>query len=286
MTIRRPFIALPLFLTVIIAAALSLGSCSSSRQTGKTLPPTDRETPDDARQKARQLADAAAAEKWQTLTMPVSVKVKDSSLPKVSGTMTMVRDKRIRISMRFLGMEVGALDVTGDSVFGYVKLNRIYVAESIPDLLGGFPAGVGNVQSMLLGRLFTLGSDNPDIKSARIAAGTDGGYTITPSKAGGKLDYNFEVSLPGNIVKALTLSYKTHQAVVPYSDFSSTATGTDRPADIDINAMVKGRGLGAEITLNYNRLVIDDSADLKPFVIPQGYRRVAASSLLKSLSGL
>ncbi len=282
MTLRRPSLTLLSVLTLIAVTAMFTASCSSSRHSADTGAGTPV-TANGATQKARDLA-AVAATPWQTLSVPVSVKVRDSSLPKVSGTMTMVRDREIRISMRFLGMEVGALDVTQDSVFGYVKLNRVYVAESIPELLGGFPANVGNLQSILLGQLFTLGKDIPDMKDARIDPVSASAYTVTPPKAGGKLDYTFEVTLPDNLVRSLALSYGTHTATVSYSDFSNPADGPARPCGIDINAKVKGKALCAEIDINHNRLSIDDGTSPKPFAIPSGYRRITASALLKSLS--
>ena len=72
----------------------------------------------------------------------------------------MQRDRSVHLSLRFLGMEVASLMVTRDSIFALYKLERLYFAESISDLLGGFPATVGNVRDLLLGRAFILG-DTP-----------------------------------------------------------------------------------------------------------------------------
>ena len=120
---------------------------------------------------------------WTALSVPVSLKVSDSGLPTVSGTMTMVRDSEIRITLRLLGFEVGAARVTADSVYAYVKVQRIYMAESIADIMGGFPATTGNLQSLLLGRLFTLGSASPSLKGAGIAVPTTAMPTPSPPQA-------------------------------------------------------------------------------------------------------
>ncbi len=130
---------LPLILLPLICL---LGGCSASR-TDQPATPAIPEVPGHVAEAAARLTETAAATQWQSVSLPVSLKVRDAGMPKVSGTLTMVRDKEIRLSFRFLGMEMGALSVTADSVKGYVKLRKVYLSESIADLMGGYPATTG-----------------------------------------------------------------------------------------------------------------------------------------------
>ncbi len=133
-----------LFITSII---LLLGACGSSRKASQTggagtyVPAGDNDS---------------GYMRWDDIRIPVNVNIEKPKSLRVSGTMTMVRDKSIHLSLRFFGMEVAAAYVTGDSVFAYAKMQRVYVAESIRDALGGVNATVGDVQSLLLGSPVSL----------------------------------------------------------------------------------------------------------------------------------
>ncbi len=93
----------------------------------------------------------------------------------------MQRDRSVHLSLRFLGMEVASLMVTQDGIFALYKLERLYFAESISDLLGGFPTTVGNVQDLLLGRAFILG-DTPGTLTLHPRRHPQN-WTITPQAA-------------------------------------------------------------------------------------------------------
>lgn len=264
--------SLPLAITASLTIMLAVG-CRSSAPGSDSSPATPAGS---ARSDAEALASHSAAP-WQTLSVPVSVKVKDSGLPRLSGTMTMTRDSDIKVSLRVLGMEVGAMSVTTDSVYGYAKLQKMYVAESISDLLGGYPATVGNLQSLLLDRLFTIGDTTPSLKNAAIEPAT-GGYRITPSIGQGDPAYTFEITLPDNRITAVVFTHSATRAVVSYPD----------EGEIEITAATSSRSLGASLSLNMGRAEWDTSSATpqKPFTIPRGYRHIKASALLKALSSL
>ncbi|MCM1164203.1 MAG: DUF4292 domain-containing protein [Muribaculaceae bacterium] len=257
------------FYGVLLLLTLAMASCSSKR--GATAPDAGAFSGD-----VNTLASQLAADslKWHTMSVPVGIRVKDSGLPSLSGTLSMRRDLDISISLRFLGMEMGALYVTADSVWAYVKPQKIYLAESIPELLGGFPATVGNLQSLLLGRLFTLGDNTANLGGAEILEMGRDTYTITPRSPQPGLDYGFGVKLPANTISAVAFSRGTHSATVLYPE----------PGEADIEVTTPGRKMQAEITLSLDRAESDASASSRRFAIPKGYKRVCASSLLKLIS--
>ncbi|WP_303041674.1 DUF4292 domain-containing protein, partial [Duncaniella muris] len=171
-------------LLLITLTALLASSCRSGRNaagsntgdysqnTGKTLSQSQLKT------MLNSLSDSYGT--WSDVKIPLTLRLKSPKKISIGGTLTMQRDRSVHLSLRFLGMEVASLMVTQDSIFALYKLERLYFAESISDLLGGFPATVGNVQDLLLGRAFILG-DTPLAPSRCTLAGTPENWTITPS---------------------------------------------------------------------------------------------------------
>lgn len=257
------------FACVIILLSL-LAACSSRKEAapGSTAYIGTREAV------ATLVADADAP--WSSLSIPVSVKIDDSGLPTLSGTMTMIRDSEIRLSVRFLGMEVGAARVTNDSVYAFAKLQKVYVAESVRDLLGGFPATVGNLQALLLDRLFVIGQSSPSGHTGTVSDISSGTLSITPRSPSAGMAYTFEASLEPPRVTSVTFTGGTRRAEVRYGVPGSRQ-------DIGITARSGNRNLSATVTLNLSKARWDGDDTLRPFSIPSGSRRLSASSLLRSL---
>ena len=70
----------------------------------------------------------------------------------------MVRDQAIYISLRpMLGIEVGRLLITADSLYAVDKVHKRYIAEKVSMLTSGIPVTVSEVQDMFLGRPFIIG---------------------------------------------------------------------------------------------------------------------------------
>lgn len=257
-----------------VTVTLLICACSSShKQTAST---GNELTRSELRVKARELTEAYAP--WQNLSVPVTLSIRDSGLPRLSGTMTMTEGTQIHVSLRLLGMEMAALCVTGDSVKGYVKVQKTYLAESIPQLLGGYPATVADLQSLLLRRVFTIGADKPLLKDAVITEAASGNaYTIAPVPPAGTPPYQFEVSLPDNTLQLLTLEHGSKKGVAAYGkDGSLTLSGT-----------MEQKSFGASVGINWDRAVWDDpSFRPRDFKIPQGYRRIRADQIIKLLQSL
>lgn len=254
---------------VALAALLAACACSSHRRSGLTGAPSPAESPAEL---ASELV--ANARPWRNVTVPVSLSVKDSGLPRLSGTLSMCADESIHLSIRFLGMEMGALYVDADSLKGYIKPRKMYIAESIPDLMGGFPATVGNLQSLLMGELFTLGAPVPSLKGADISVTGADAYIISPPAPAAGLEYCFGVRLPANTIAAVVFTASGRAATVLYPE----------PGQLDIKASVGGKSVEASLGLDLGRARIDQpSFSRKSLGIPGGYKRVRLSSLLKAL---
>ena len=182
---------------------------------------------------------------WESMKMPVTLSLRSPKNVSIGGTLSMERNRSIHMSFRFLGMEVASLMVTEDSIYAAYKLERIYFAESIRDLMGGFPATVGNVQDMILGRPFVLGENNVALSQCTLA-GNGATWTITPDRS--------PMSMKGPMAGNTSISAKTSKTT-----FTGEITLNPRKADW-------GKGYG------------------KSWTVPKGYARVHAEDIIKKLN--
>lgn len=192
---------------------------------------------------------------WTDMSVPVSVAVTSPSRLSASGTLTMERDRYIHLSLRFLGMEVGAAYVTSDSVFAYSKLQRIYIAESISQALAGADLSLGTMQKLITGQPLALPSGS---------AGTRIAVKTLPSTG-----QPLEITVTHPSGRSAELTY------VPLED-------TPLAESFNVEVTTGKTPLRASMTLNWHRASIDTGSS-RSFSIPSGYRRVAGADLIKSL---
>ena len=266
-------------LVLVALVTLILASCGSSKKAAG--PVTDYQSYN-AKELSQKLADEASMD-WKGLKVPVKVRVSGMS---VGGTMTMVRDESIYISMRMFGFEVATALITNDSIYAYAKMQKMYLAESIPDLLAGFPATVGNLQSLILGQIFTLGSDKPNLRQASISDGNgmDGIYTIQPRSPGKGLTYEFSVDHATNQLRSLAFSVGGKNAVVAYEDPVSTIIG-NVGRQLLLNVKTSSKNVNGELQISADDIELGQF-DTRTFSAPRGAKRVTAASLLKVVQNL
>lgn len=236
-----------LFITSLI---LLVASCGSSRKSGAIGGGPYTPAPDG------RPSERPAPLEWTDMKVPVSVKISSPASLRVGGTMTMVNGESVHISLRMLGFEVGAAYLTGDSIFAYAKLQRVYVAESISRILGGVNATVADLQSLLIGAPLTLAipSGNTAIDMLDDPA-TGQPLSITVSHPSGRT------------------------ASVTYTPLEGAPLATE----VDITAATAGKRLAATLTYDWAHAEIDRGVS-RAFSIPKGYRRINGDALLRSLA--
>lgn len=198
---------------------------------------------------------------WTDIRVPVTVNIEQPTSLKVSGVMTMVNDRDIHISLRMLGFEVGAAYITPDSVYAYAKLQRVYVAESIRQLLAGVNVTIADVQSLLIGAPVML----PPISGNTTVS-------ITAEESTGQ-PLEIAVSHPSG--RDINLLYTPLDGAPLASALAVIASLPDKSG-------AAPRNLAMSLRYDWDRAQVDQG-DIKPFSMPQGYKRINASSLLKSL---
>lgn len=192
---------------------------------------------------------------WSDITLPVSVNISRPTSLRIGGTMTMVNGRDILISLRMLGFEVGAAYVTTDSVYAYAKMQRVYVAESIADVLGGLNLSLSDVQALLIGSPVTIPST---------VSGTDIDMSVSPATG-----------------QPLTISM-SHPAGRTASIAYAPVEGAPLAEEVALSVVSGRNELAATLSYDWSRAQVD-KGNTRSFSIPRGYRRLSGAALLKSL---
>lgn len=152
---------------------------------------------------------------WQQVRVPVSVKINSPKSLSISGTAEMVRNKSVLISLKFIGMEVAWLYVSDDVVVVADKMNKRYISESSSKFLGGFDVNTANLQDLLIGRPFVLGSEDiSSVDTNRLSFVSDGGegWSLQPLSEIENLEYGFWFE-PMTVLNAAVVQYASKQPV-------------------------------------------------------------------------
>lgn len=221
---------------------------------------------------------------WNDVKLPVKMKLRSPKSFNIGGNMTMVKDESIHLSLRVFGMEVASLMVTTDSIYALYKMDKIYFAEDIAGFLGNFPATVGDLQNLLMGRAFQLGNSSLDASRCSLA-GTQSEWMITPAAAPRGITYEFAVAMPDNRVRTMSVNLPGRKPIVAtYSDFETTPAGAVA-GTTQVEAASSKTKLDAVLEFNFDRAEWN-AGGVKKWSTPKGYRRVTKAQVMKIFNAL
>ena len=217
---------------------------------------------------------------WQCLQTGGNIALQGGNNFSSSIQMRMVRDEAIYISLRpLLGIEVGKIVITGDSLYAVDKVHKRYIAEKVSILTSGIPVTVSDVQNIFLGRPFIIGKGTLKASDKPIVNVTRQGNTIvlTPDVHYKGYGYSFTFDKSCRITSFdITKDGSTAPTYqVKYGDVKSTDAG-NIAHDIDVDASVQNKKMA--FSLDYKNIDWKSSVDIDRS-IPSGYSRMSASSL-------
>lgn len=272
---------------ITITACLMMTSCGTIKKGAAATLPQDQTTNNQTTTVTGDPLDAVIAtmNDWQTMQTGGNIKLSAGSSFSSSVQVRMVRDKDIYISIRpALGIEVGKLLITADSIYVVDKVNKRFIAEKVSLLTAGVPVTVKDVQDIFLGRAFIIGQGtlSGNLKSQVTASKGGSNTIITPNEHYKGYVYSFTYDKSNNIVSLNLMpeggTADTYQ--VKYSNVKATDAGKIAH-DIKVNAAFEKKKL--ELTLTYKN--IDWNGDVKiDHGIPSGYKRMSARDLLSMFS--
>lgn len=270
-------------IAIFIFASLLLASCGTVKKAADNQTQTNGIGQTDVSTTVTTSpSDAVIAKlgEWQTMQTGGNIALKGSNNFSSSMQMRMVKDKAIIISLRpMLGIEVGKLLITGDSLYAVDKVHKRYIAEKVSLLTAGIPVTVSDVQDIFLGRPFIIGQGtlNKDMKDSVEVVAENGKVTLCPQHRYKGYSYAFTFDKESRIMAlniipggSTTPAYK-----VAYTGVKNTSAG-NIAHNIDVNATVEKKKLA--FSISYKNIDWDGSVKIDRS-IPSGYKRMSAADL-------
>lgn len=270
----------------LITATLLMSACGTIKKgTAATMPQGQTTTPTSTVTGDPLDAVIASLGNWQTMQTGGNIKLSAGSSFSSSIQVRMVRDKDIYISLRpALGIEVGKLLITADSIYALDKVHKRYIAEKVSMLTAGVPVTVSEVQDIFLGRAFIIGQGtlNDTNKSQVTAVNAGSGIAVAPNEHLKGHVYSFNYDKSSNIVtlNIMPESSTTATYQVKYGDVKATDAGKIAH-DIKVNATVEKKKL--DLSLSYKNIEWNGNVKIEHGV-PSGYKRMSARDLFSMFS--
>jgi len=235
-------------------------------------------------------AMVATYKPWYSLSVPVKVEIKSPAKISLSGRAYMVKDSVIHVSMRVLGFEVAVMRATPDSVYCVDKVHKLAVIESIDRLSANTGITLGQLQSLMLGRAVIPGENSKLSRKSRgvsLMASNDGtaGWSMT-AVSKGKYPFTcvYEIGDVNNQVSSIQVDIPGNRSVKCNYNISTACELGFMPQSLSSDLTLSSKHLNATLRYTISSLKVDN-IDLPSFRRPgSGYRIIAASDLLKSLS--
>lgn len=267
----------------LIVAALCTTGCRSSRSSAGSK----MSASGSPRERMEALAALYASTPLGSVSVPVTVEITSPARAKISGNLYIASSQYIYFSARFLGIEVGTVMITPDSIYGKIKPGKMYLVEPVSALTSVLPVTLDQIQGLIMGRIAIPGYaqiDNEAIKNCRFNQATEE-WSVTPTRLPSSFDMTYVMSSSDNTIGQLIARVKGRADVtMNMSDYSVTAIG-NVPKYLSIDATVGEKSLGVNLEYNLSRLRTDVAID-KSWSAPRGYTRVSASQVIKALSNL
>lgn len=280
--------ALPAGIVSCLVAILCLGSCSGSRNAVNSIPAAEgmsrelKAAGENVRSynqdKSKAIARAVAASytPWQQVGLKGKIKLKGLPVP-LNLKVYMERTNEILMSLSapILG-EVGRVEITPDSVLLVNKHSKTYCKESLAPYMKETGGSITDIQDLLMGRVFVLGSGTlteSNISLVDVSTGASDTWFFTPKNQPERANYGFTLSPDGQMSMA--------SAYTPDRRYQLTATYTHSTEGTDMNIALK---------LNNKALSLDISFDepdysptpLKPLDINPKWERCGFADWLKN----
>ncbi len=239
-------------LAIIALTMMAMTACGTVKKAASQPNPTTPTTPTTTVTSDPCDAVIATLGNWQTMQTGGNITLNAGSSFSSSVQVRMVRDEAIYISLRpVLGIEVGKLLITGDSLYAVDKVHKRYIAEKVSLLTSGIPVTVSDVQDMFLGRPFLIGKGtlNEALKSQVTAAAEGVGLTLAANEQYKGYGYSFTFDKKNHIVSLNIVPQGSTEAAYQarYSDVKNTQAGNIAHS-INVKASTDKRQLSLSIT--------------------------------------
>lgn len=208
-------------LYIMLACVLLAGCRSSQHANRKNQPiaPTEGVVPITPKHPSQKQVDAAAFVSRVAKTrinknsVTASVKVNLKGLGKdlaVSGSLRMKRNEVVRLSLRFMGIEVGLMEFTPSYVLIVDRMKKQYVRAAYTDVSFLKQANIdfAALQALFWNEIFVPGVSNPLHAMCKFQVADHAGHTLLTLTDTPQLTYTFTTSTAQALVEQLLVKGK------------------------------------------------------------------------------
>ncbi len=278
-----------LLLAVATAGILLMTACGTSRKQSKADSPRPAETMPGEQRTAEGEFGALARSygAWTDVSMPVKLQISQPKRISLSATAKMIRGKALSISVRVFGFEVGSLYADNDSVIVVAKVNDMYCSEALGAITDTYGLTLADIQSALLGQVFTPGSGvlaSDDFKRYAVELG-ESTLSLTPKKLPKGLAWTFAAALGEGApsLRSLTVNAGAREPIVfAYGTSETSAAGEVAPW-VNVGAKAGKHTVDATLSWDLGRAKWDTGLTINKPRIPSGSRRIPASKIMEIL---
>ena len=270
-------------IAILIVLAATMAACGSIKKAASI---TDTTTTTTTTNNYMSTLDAVIATlgDWQTMQAGGNIKLTAGSSFSSSIQVRMVRDQSIYISLRpMLGIEVGKLIITADSLFAVDKVHKRYIAEKVSLLTSGIPVTVSDVQDIFLGRPFILGKGTlKESLKDQMTVSEVYPLVLTANESYKGYGYVFNFDKAGRIASLSIMPTGKAAAAyqVNYSDVHGTTAG-NIAHNINANATVENKKIA--FSLNFKDIEWNGKVNID-LSVPRNYKRMSARDLFSMFS--
>ncbi len=268
---------LPLVLVLLLAGCRSTKTATDGTDGARRI--TTAET------YVRKVTDTRSAAPALTARIKMALNMSGRDLS-VNGSLKMKRDDVVQLSLTFLGMEVGRLEFTKDSVLIIDRYNKQYVRSAYKevDFLNRAGLDFTAVQALFWNELFAPGHSQAPL-AQRFSLSDDGRHTMLTLSDSTRLNYTFRtLSRSGRIEQVSVSDGRNKQRGTFTCDYSAFIDFEGKPFPSCYKMTLGGLGRMAGFTLELNRMSNDSSWPSRTGVSAKYKERKASDVLRKLLS--
>lgn len=281
----------------ILIATVCLTACRTAKKASKLPSPAPGEMPAKRPSLKPDRSEAAAAYVQQVVQLnnshakpclTANVKVSLSGLGKelsVNGALRMKRDDVVRLSLRFLGMEVGIMEFTPQDVLLVDRFHKQYVRASYHEVSFLKQANLDfyALQSLFWNELFVPGSRDVKSQTNNFSVVKTNGYTILSPTDTPKLSYCFLTHADRALIEKVKVQGKkaTDKGEFCWTYDNFKAFGA-RSFPMNMEMSVTGTGRDIKLKLNLSSLGTDSNWNTRT-TISSKYQRRTVDEVLGGL---
>lgn len=226
---------------------------------------------------------------WNTFASSGKITISFGKTFSSSMQLKMVKGKSISVSLRpILGIEMGRVYITHDSIYIINKYNKQYFAEKITSVTKDFPFDINVLQNILLNRVFIIGDGylSPSMRD-KVNINEIGPqiWSITPKRQENGFTYSFLMNKTNlSSLEVLPVNLSTPYSVL-YENFQPSDMGVIASL-ILIEASSGTKNYSLKINIDTNRINWKTPVKESDINIGSNYKRIplsALSGILKSL---